>query len=155
MERRTISRFERIVSYGQDFVTSARRHFAAAEVLYESARPGGQPGDRAVAGYLYGLAGELALKQLMRVSGMSELQPGERQGDPFWEHFPTIKTLLRDAARGRLAAKLRGYAENAQLFQYWDTEMRYAPTAHIKPIWVGRWREQSKRLVEEMNAEST
>ena len=58
------------MAYSNDYQTSARRHLKAADALYSLNTAGAQPGAKAVAGYLYGLTGELALKQMMVQSGM-------------------------------------------------------------------------------------
>ena len=50
----------RTMAYSHDYQISARRHLKAAETLYALNTAGAQPGAKAVAGYLYGLAGELA-----------------------------------------------------------------------------------------------
>src|SRR5262245_12890148 len=102
------------LAYRTDFAVAARRHLRAAQVLYETAGAGAQPGCRAVAGYLFGLSGELALKQMMRVSGMVPLEPRSRD-DPFYVHFPHLKARLLDSAKGRVAGKLRQVAEDSRL----------------------------------------
>ena len=61
------------MAYSQDLKTAARRHLMAAQALYDHTGPGVQPGCKAVAGYLFGMAGELALKELMRGSGLMPL----------------------------------------------------------------------------------
>lgn len=136
--------------YGQDLAGSARRHLAAAHRLYDADLAGHGPGSKAVAGYLYGLAGELALKQIMRESGMQPLDGTQRRDDPFYAHFPTLRILLRDKAEGRRAAELRRYADNNALFQDWDTGMRYAPTSDIDQRWTERWKSQAETLVADM-----
>jgi hypothetical protein len=52
------------MAYNVDFEKSARRHLRAAQVLYSQEHRGDRPGCKAVAGYLFGIAGELAIKQL-------------------------------------------------------------------------------------------
>ncbi len=136
--------------YGFDVAASARRHWDAAEKLYNSSKPGELPGNRAVAGYLYGLAGELAVKQMMRDSGMRPLIPEARADDPFYKHFPHLRTLLLNSARGYHAGELRKLAEDDQLFKKWDIGMRYAPNSDIKPEWVEAWRNSAKVLVGKM-----
>lgn len=137
--------------YGTDLAGSARRHLRAAQNLLEDNRPGDQPGCRAVAGYLFGLAGELALKEMMRQSGMRPLTPEERGDDPFFTHFPALKTLLKRSVQGRRAGEIRKIAENSQLFQCWDTNMRYAPTADIKAEWVSAWAGHAVTMIQKMS----
>ncbi len=137
--------------YGFNVAASARRHWDAAEKLYNSSKPGELAGNRAVAGYLYGLAGELAVKQMMRDSVMRPLIPEARADDPFYKHFPHLKMLLLNCAKGYRSSELRKLAEDLQLFQSWDTSMRYAPNSDIKPEWVEAWRNSAKDLVGKMN----
>lgn len=139
------------MAYGQNFISSARRHLQSASSLYAATSAGAQPGAKAVAGYLFGISGELALKEIMRVSGMRPLSPNDRRNDPFYAHFPALKTLLRDTARGRRSAELRRIAENSTLFQHWDTDMRYAPTSDIPDGWIVTWKQSAEELVELMN----
>lgn len=113
---------------------SARRHFKAAQALYEQSGGGDQPGCKAVAGYLFGIAGELAVKELMRASGMKPLTEGNRHDDRFFAHFPALKRMLA-IAEGRRSGELRWISENSRLFQNWDTSMRYAPTEAICLAW--------------------
>ena len=137
------------MAYRQDLQGSARRHLRAATELDQVASAGAQPGCKAVAGYLYGLAGELALKALMRDSGMTPLPPQERRGDPYYAHFPELKTQLRDTAQGRRSGELLAIA-NSNDFQNWNTDMRYAPTVDVQPGWIDAWKVSAQNLVETM-----
>ena len=137
----------RRMAYSQDLVKAARRHFEAAEQLYEErVRPRRQD----VAGYLYGIAGECALKEMMRDSGMFPL---EAHRDAYYAHFPALKTLLLDQARGRRAGQLLAFAQDVRLMAGWDVSMRYAPPKDIDPQLVERWREQARRLISAMEAQ--
>ena len=137
------------MAYGQDLAGAARRHLKAGQLLYETRAAGHQPGCGAVAGYLFGLAGELAVKQIMRLSGMREQTDGDRP-DPFYMHFPLLKTDLVKAAHGRRAGELRKLAENPRLFQNWDTKMRYAPTSDVREEWVAAWKASAEELIATM-----
>ena len=139
------------MAYSQDFRKSALRHLKAAQVLHEWAGPGDQPGCQAVAGYLFGLAGELAVKELMRGSGMKPSQEANRRDDPFFAHFPVLKTML-STAKGLRSGELRKVSEDPCLFQYWDTDMRYAPTKDIDIRWVNAWKASAERLIDRMGA---
>jgi hypothetical protein len=114
------------MAYSQNLANSAKRHLRAANELYNTASSGAHPQCKAVAGYLYGLAGELALKEIMRASGLRPLELSERRNDPFYAHFPDLKTMLQDMAQGRRAAELRKISSDSKLFQNWNTNMRYA-----------------------------
>jgi hypothetical protein len=135
--------------YSQDMRKAARRHLMAAQILFERTGPGEQPGCKAVAGYLFGLAGELAVKELMRDSGMNPLPPAERHDDPFFAHFPVLKKML-STAQGRRAGELRKFSEDSRLFVNWDIAMRYAPTKDIDANWVETWKVSAERLIERM-----
>jgi hypothetical protein len=135
------------MAYSQDLRNAAQRHFHAAERLND---PDARPSTLAVAGYLYGVAGECALKQIMRESGMRPLPPEQRRDDPYYAHFPVLKTILRDTVVGRRAGELRAFAEDPGLMNEWDTDMRYAPGRDIPADRVERWRGHAHKLVNAM-----
>jgi hypothetical protein len=138
------------MAYTPNFSKSAHRHFQAAELLYTNVTV--HENHKPVAGYLYGITGELAVKKLMQKSGIKELDEKERQSDPYYKHFPQLKALLKDAP-GLRAGELRRIAENAALFQNWDTSMRYAPGGAVQNKWVDAWKESAKSLLDRMEAE--
>ena len=138
------------MAYSHNYQISARRHLKAAETLYGQDGGGAQPGAKAVAGYLYGLAGELAVKQMMTPSGMRPLAEEQRRNDPFFKHFPELKSQLQTAATGRRSGELLTIARTAQTFQEWSTDMRYAPTQEIPARRVDGWKDDAKKLVNQM-----
>ncbi len=138
------------MAYAQDLWGAAGRHFRAAQILHEQSGPGAQPGCLAVAGYLFGIAGELAVKQMMRDSGIKPLSPDERRTDPLFAHFPMLKTMLA-TAQGRRAGELRQLSEDSRLFQNWDITMRYARTTDIDAAWVNEWRASAEELIGRMS----
>lgn len=140
------------MSYRQDLSNSAKRHLRAADELHGLTSGGSQPGCRAVAGYLFGLSGELAVKAMMRDSGMVPLAVDRRRDDPFYVHFPELKSRLRDATKGRRSGDLRKIAETSALFQNWNTDMRYAPTGDIEDAWVDSWKISAHDLVNRMDS---
>lgn len=133
------------MDYAINMQRAANRHFQAAEALAGHTH-------RRVAGYLYGIAAECAIKVAMTESGMRPRDIGDRRGDPFYAHFETLKTLLRDTASGRHAAKLRRYSENSSFMQYWDTSMRYSDGTQIQDDWVVAWREGALQALATMNS---
>ena len=137
------------MAYSRDMRKAAHRHLRAAQILHGQIGAGDQPGCKAVAGYLFGLAGELAVKELMRDSGMHTLPQAERRDDPFFAHFPELKTML-STAKGRRSEELRKLSEDSSLFQDWDIAMRYAPTKEIKANCVDRWKISAELLIERM-----
>ena len=139
------------MSYRIHLTNAARRHLRAADRLAEA---GARPHERChdVAGYLYGVSAECALKQIMRDSGYRPLLPERRREDPFYAHFPDLKTMLRDDLRGRRAGELRAFVESDSFMNEWSTDMRYAPKSDIRPELVDRWRKQAHEVVETMGA---
>lgn len=128
--------------YPPDLSASARRHLEAADVLYEPIKR------RDVAGYLYGISAECALKAMMLDAGMRPGDEGNRREDPFYAHFPQLKTLLRDGLLARGSGKvLKTYIENSKFMSQWDTDMRYSRGNAIRPEWVDQWREQARDIV--------
>jgi hypothetical protein len=138
------------MAYGQDLAGSARRHLTAATFLHSDTRRGSARGNKAVAGYLFGVAGELALKQMMAESGMQRLDEAEKREDPMFAHFPKLKTFLLDTAQGRRQGELLKYAKDSALFRNWDTKMRYAPTSDITDELTTLWKSQAEALVSDM-----
>ena len=140
------------MAYQTDLKGSARRHFRAAEELRKTTGAGNQPGCLAVAGYLFGLTGELCVKALMRESGIHPPKGARERGHPYYAHFPELKTRLLDHIQGRRSEQLRRVAESQPLFSHWDVEMRYAPTANIPESRVKQWHEDAQKLIEQMEA---
>lgn len=121
---------------------AAERHLHAGEQLDDSRAD--------VAGYLFGLAAECALKELMRLSGMGELPAEDRRVDPFYSHFEVLKTRIRDTATGRLTAQLRRFCESGDFMQHWDISMRYSDGRDIDRRWVAKWHANAKEVIETM-----
>ncbi|MEW5966545.1 MAG: hypothetical protein AB1720_06040 [Pseudomonadota bacterium] len=119
-------------------------------MLYALHTGGAQPGAKAVAGYLYGLTGELAVKQIMLLSGMRPLANDQRRNDPYYKHFPELKTFLLDTAFGRRAGELLQMARNPQIFKEWNTDMRYAPTHEVPADRVDGWQQDARKLILQM-----
>jgi hypothetical protein len=123
---------------------AARRHFLAGEHLFTDT-------DRQdVAGYLYGISAECALKEIMSRSGIKPLAKGQRQNDPFYAHFPELKAYLRNRIQGRYAQSLQRLID-ARYMQDWDVAMRYAPPDDIVLKMVELWRQQAKEAIQLMN----
>lgn len=126
------------MAYGTNFVDAARRYLQAANCLHDR-----EPPCRIdVAGYLYGIAAECALKEIMRRSQL--------WGAPEKLHFPELKVALRDSARGRYAGILRKFAEDGSFMSEWHIAMRYAPKEDIAPVQVKRWRMHARAAIAAM-----
>ena len=116
---------------------AARRNLRAADVLDEGHR-------RDVAGYLYGIAAECAVKQMVIPLSLS---PEHDKNAIFYAHFPELRTLLRDALKGRNMKPLTVFVFNDGFMNNWHVGMRYADAAQILPGWVNAWRQQARDAV--------
>ena len=129
------------MTYRPNLPASARRHLEAAEALYEPEIR------RDVAGYLYGIAAECAVKAMMQEAGLPSLNNDMRREDPYYAHFPALKTLLRDSQLGRAGATLKRFIEDSRFMNQWDTDMRYCKGDEIQSAWVELWRSQARDIV--------
>jgi hypothetical protein len=127
------------MAYTTNFSDAARRHLEAADCLHDGDPPCRR---RDIAGYLYGLAAECALKELMRRSIIGV--------EPERAHFPELKSVVRDRARGRYASVLRRFSDTAFMNE-WDIKMRYASKKEIPEALVVRWRGHAKAALSAMD----
>jgi hypothetical protein len=133
-------------TYARDMRATAYRHLEAAVHLYKAT-------DRQdVAGYLFGIAAECALKQIMLDSGMRPLAADKRRDDPFYVHFEDLKTLLRDTSEGRRRSDLITLANDSSFMQNWDITMRYSHGKDIDPRWIDKWLRDAKNVVGMMDS---
>lgn len=128
------------MGYAIDLPTSARRHFEAARELSTGRQ-------RAVAGYLYGMAVECAIKAMMHDAGLRPLASACRREDPFYAHFPQLATMLRDRLGGRVVAPLRRFVNDPRLMANWSTDMRYSHGRDVEAAWVDMWEEQARQAI--------
>lgn len=128
-----------LVAYTLNLSSAARRHLAAADTLYDA------PRHVRVAGYLYGIAAECALKSLLQDAGVRPLTKERRREDPFYAHFPELKTRLFALQLARTA--ISKFVEDPAFMNQWDTDMRYCKSEEINPAWVDRWRSQARDAV--------
>lgn len=119
---------------------AARRHLLAADALMVASR-------HDVAGYLYGIAAECAIKAMMLDAGIRPRSEHRTPGDPFFAHFPDLRTLLRDSLQGRRSAPLAGYIQNDAFMNNWSTRMRYSHGREVKNLWVKAWAQQARQAV--------
>jgi hypothetical protein len=116
---------------------AARRNLQAAEQLDAGSR-------RDVAGYLYGLAAECAIKEMIKPIPV----PLEHDKNAiFYAHFPKLRTLLRDAFVGRRMKPVWNVILNNAFMHNWDVAMRYADARQIPDEWVNDWKQQAKDIV--------
>ncbi len=78
---------------------------------------------------------------------MQPLPKDERREDPFYAHFPELKTLLRDLQLGRRGTTLMRFINDPNFMSQWDTCMRYCKGDDIDRNWVERWRNQAEDIV--------
>lgn len=123
---------------------AARRHLRAADELERGHR-------RDVAGYLYGIAAECAVKQMaisLRISDEHSKKAIH------YAHFPDLRTMLRDTFQGRSARGLWAFVVHDAFMNNWSIAMRYADAKQIRGEWVDAWRDQARRVVGVMEAEA-
>lgn len=113
---------------------AAHRHWNAAEALPAT--------NRGVAGYLYGLAAECAVKAIMLQEGLTASEKGTN-GDPFYTHFPKLQEALLDTIEGRGLGRLTRFTQQSYMRE-WNTKMRYSDGAEITPDRVARWRSDAE-----------
>lgn len=123
---------------------AARRHLQAADLLF--ADPGHR---RDVAGYLYGIAAECAIKQMMIPL---PLPPQYDKQYIFHTHFPDLRTLLRDALGKRRGIPLVAFINNDAFMNNWNVKMRYADADQILPQWITAWQRDARDAVNAMGA---
>lgn len=130
------------MAYEHNLPKAANRHREAADELEKGSR-------RDVAGYLYGIAAECAVKQMaLRLP----MPAGKSRNEIFYEHFPNLRTLLRESLQGRSGLPLLRIVENDSFMNRWDITMRYADAAQIRAEWIDSWRDQARAVVNAMEA---
>jgi hypothetical protein len=71
----------------------------------------------------------------------------DRRNDPYWAHFPELRTLLIRDGRGRLPQKLYQLLAQASFMQNWDTDIRYAADHAIDEERASLWRKQAEAIL--------
>lgn len=128
------------MAYSPDMPAASRRHCDAADALADGPRFD-------VAGYLYGISAECAVKAMMLTAGIRPLSADQRRSDPFYAHFPELRTMLKDTLHGRQGAVLRRFIEKDSFLRQWNTQMRYCKGSEIDKQWVDAWRDQAHQIV--------
>lgn len=126
------------MAYEHDMPAAAHRHLDAGTKLEKNGR-------RDVAGYLFGLAAECAVK------AMAARIPAARCDEIFYAHFPELRTLVRDKAQGHGAQPLRRLLEHDSFMNGWHVKVRYARSSDLTRVPVEDWREQAARAVNLMD----
>jgi hypothetical protein len=131
-----------MAQYPPDMAAAARRHLEAANVLNTHQ---GRPD---VAGYLFGIAAECAVKAMMLEANLWPLpNPDNRNGSPYYMHFPELRTALRDSLQGRSGTPLVKFINSDAFLSNWSTNMRYAKSESILPKWIDAWATQARDAV--------
>ena len=124
------------MAYEPDMPAAAHRHLDAGNKLIDP-----KNGRRDVAGYLFGLAAECAVK------AMASRIPETRREDVLYAHFPTLRTLVRDALKGRRSSPLRSLMAHDSFMTEWEIDVRYARGSDVTTKKVEDWQAQAKRAV--------
>lgn len=96
------------------------------------------------AGYHFGYAAECAIKSTLYRHGIPRRE--NRRNDPYWAHFPELRTFLIRDGKGRLPQKLYDPIAHSSFMQYWDTDIRYAKNGSVQERRAMSWREQADRI---------
>ncbi len=128
------------MSFQQNMPKAAHRNRQAADELEKGHR-------RDVAGYLYGIAAECAIKEM--VTNIPLTSEHSKQ-EIHYSHFPDLRTLVRDALRGRAVKPLMTFIFDDNFMNNWDISMRYAEAGQIQEAWIDRWRDQARAAVNAM-----
>lgn len=129
------------MAYEADMPRAARRHLLAADDLLKTSR-------QDVAGYLYGIAAECAVKAMMQSAGISSTSTEDSKKNPYYVHFPELRAMLRDKISGRSGAVLNRFIQDDAFMNNWSIKMRYSHGREIHANWVARWSEQARQVVE-------
>jgi hypothetical protein len=122
------------MAYTSDLVASAKRHFRDGESLLKAK-------SAQHAGYHFGFAAECALKSILFRHQIP--LPAERRDNPFWVHFPDLRTILIRDGKGRLTQRLYDVIAHGAFMQNWDTDIRYAADQSVTSERAELWRAQA------------
>jgi hypothetical protein len=126
------------MAYQIDLSAAAKRHWFDAETLLTSKRAQS-------AGYHYGYAVECALKSVLYRHNIP--RQADRRNDPYWAHFPELRTLLIRDGKGRLPQRIYNLIAQGAFMQYWDTDIRYAIDRAVDEQQANRWRKEADKIL--------
>ena len=132
------------MAFTHDLPGAARRNLEAADKLY---KPDKGPHRKDVAGYLYGIAAECAIKQMLIPIRMP---PEHDKYAILFAHFPELRKLLRECLQGRNATTLMRFIDNDAFMNNWHISIRYADAREIRKEWVETWQKQARDVVNAM-----
>lgn len=125
------------MAYKIDLRDSAFRHFRDGETLLKAK-------SAQHAGYHFGFSAECAFKSVMPLHTFPKKE--ERRGDPFWAHFPELRTLLIRDGKGRFKQKLYDLLAHDSFMQNWDTDIRYAADHSVDQTRAEKWKDDADRV---------
>ena len=126
------------MDYEIDLAASAKRHFLDGDSLLKAK-------SAQHAGYHFGFAAECALKSVLFIHCVP--RRSDRRSDPFWAHFPELRTLLVRDGKGRLPRKLYDVIAHGAFLQHWDTDIRYAANQSVNSDRASAWRKQADDII--------
>jgi hypothetical protein len=121
------------MAYRIDLPAAARRHWHDGCQLLQARRA-------QAAGYHFGYAAECAVKSVLYKHNIP------RRNDPYWAHFPDLRTLLIRDGKGRLSQRLYNLISQSSFMQEWDTDIRYATDGSVDEPRATRWRDQADAI---------
>jgi hypothetical protein len=122
------------MDYQINMADSAKRHFTDGDHLLKAK-------SSQHAGYHFGFAVECAIKLVLFQHNIP--RRSERRNDPFWAHFPELRTLLVRDGKGRLPGKLYSLIAHSNFLEHWDTDIRYARNHSVDADRASVWRKQA------------
>jgi hypothetical protein len=125
------------MDYEIDLAASAKRHFADGDSLLRAK-------SSQHAGYHFGFAAECALKSVLFTHNVP--RRSDRRSDPFWAHFPELRTLLVRDGKGRLPRRLYDVISHGAFLQFWDTDIRYAANHSVSADRASAWRKHADEI---------
>ena len=126
------------MAYKLDLAASSLRHFRDGETLLKAK-------SAQHAGYHFGFATECALKSVLKVHTFPRKE--DRRSDPYWAHFPELRTLLVRDGKGRLQQRLYELIAHDSFMQNWDTDMRYAEDRSVDEERAQKWKDQADSVI--------
>lgn len=127
-----------VLAFTIDMAIAARRNLDAAIRLEADQKA-------MVAGYLFGIAAECALKAMM--TNLHLPVPKAREDDPRYAHFPELLVLLRDQMSGRQSGALNRYIQDQRFLQGWSIKICYSDSKNLSTSQLRSWSQQARDVV--------
>jgi hypothetical protein len=98
-----------------------------------------------VAGYLFGIAAECAVKAMLVDLRLPAQK--EKKNDPNFAHFPELRTMLRDQMSGRRSGPLTKIVQDDRFLQGWSIKIRYSDGKNLNTAHMKSWSTQARNVV--------